>query len=61
MVRFEYKAKYLRMSLSDLRRDLAPDDLPRALVGVFHTTAMPGWEESARRLVDILIEGARSR
>ena len=31
------------------------DDFVRALVGVFHTTAIPGWEQSARRLVDILI------
>jgi hypothetical protein len=27
---------------------------------VFHTTAQPGWEESARRIVDILIAGSRS-
>lgn len=42
-----------------LRADTNPDDFVRALVGVFHTTATPGWEESARRLVDILIAGSR--
>jgi AcrR family transcriptional regulator len=43
----------------DLRSDLDPNDFVRALVGVFHTTALPGWEPSARRLVDILIAGSR--
>ena len=44
----------------DLRADTDPNDFVRALVGVFHTTAQPGWEPSARRLVDILIAGSRS-
>lgn len=44
----------------DLRSDTDPDDFVRALIGVFHTTAIPGWESSARRLVDILISGSRS-
>jgi AcrR family transcriptional regulator len=43
----------------DLRPDTDPNDLFRALVGVFHTTAIPGWEESARRIVNILIDGSR--
>jgi AcrR family transcriptional regulator len=43
----------------DLRSDTEPDDFIRTLVGVFHTTALPGWEASARRIVDILIEGSR--
>jgi AcrR family transcriptional regulator len=43
----------------DLRADTDPDDFVRALVGVFHTTAFPGWEQSARRLVNILIAGSR--
>ncbi len=42
----------------DLRPGTDPDDLIRALIGVFHTTALPGWEESARRIVEILIEGS---
>jgi AcrR family transcriptional regulator len=44
----------------DLRADTDPNDFVRALVGVFHTTALPGWEQSARRLVDILIAGSGS-
>jgi hypothetical protein len=42
----------------DLRADTDPGDFVRALVGVFHTTAVPGWEASARRIVDILIAGS---
>ncbi len=44
----------------DLRADTEPNDFVRALVGVFHTTALPGWEASARRIVDLLIAGARA-
>src|ERR1700723_114056 len=43
----------------ELRADTGPSDFVRALVGIFHTTALPGWEQSARRLVDILITGSR--
>ena len=42
-----------------LRPDTDPNDFVRAMIGVFHTTATPGWEESARRIVDLLITGAR--
>jgi hypothetical protein len=44
----------------DLRSNTDPNDFVRALIGVFHTTAIPGWESSARRLIDILIAGSRS-
>ena len=43
----------------DLRRDLEPSDLLRALIGVAHMTYDPGWQQSAKRLVDILITGSR--
>jgi AcrR family transcriptional regulator len=44
----------------ELRAETNPQDFVRALIGIFHTTALPGWEESARRLVDILIAGCLS-
>ena len=44
----------------DLRASTNADDMIRALIGVFHTTAMPGWEPSARRIVEILIAGSRA-
>lgn len=44
-----------------LREDLQPQDMVRAMLGVFFTTALPGWEESARRIVELLIDGALVR
>jgi AcrR family transcriptional regulator len=43
----------------DMRKDLDPIDLLRALVGVANLASGPDWRPSARRLVDILIAGAR--
>jgi AcrR family transcriptional regulator len=43
----------------DIRKDLNPTDLLRALVGVANVSASPDWPQSARRLVDILITGSR--
>src|SRR5215471_15269819 len=43
----------------DLRRDLEPFDLLRALIGVSHVATGPEWPNSARRMVDILIAGSR--
>ena len=42
-----------------IRKDLDPIDLLRALVGVANVATGPDWRQSARRLVDILIAGAR--
>src|ERR1700677_3340945 len=43
----------------DIRTDLDPFDLLRALIGVSHVASGPDWQQSARRLVDILITGSR--
>ena len=43
----------------DIREDLDAIDLLRALVGVASVGASPDWQQSARRLVDILILGSR--
>jgi AcrR family transcriptional regulator len=43
----------------DIRKDLDPIDLLRAIVGVANISASPDWRQSARRLADILIAGAR--
>jgi AcrR family transcriptional regulator len=43
----------------DIRRDLEPFDLLRALVGVANVASTPDWQQSAKRLVDILILGSR--
>jgi AcrR family transcriptional regulator len=42
-----------------LRRDLDAFDLLRALIGASHVGSGADWQQSARRLVDILIAGSR--
>jgi hypothetical protein len=43
----------------DIRPDLDPLDLLRALVGVSNVASTPDWPQSAKRLVEILILGSR--
>ena len=43
----------------DLRRDLDAYDLLRALIGASHVGSGADWQQSGRRLVDILIVGSR--
>jgi AcrR family transcriptional regulator len=43
----------------DIRKDLDSFDLLRALIGVSNVASSPDWQQSARRLVDILIAGSR--
>src|SRR6266436_6650414 len=47
------------MNSGDIRKDLKPFDLLRALIGVSNVATGPDWQDSARRLVDILITGSR--
>jgi AcrR family transcriptional regulator len=44
----------------DIRKDLDPMDLLRALVGVSNVASGPDWQQSARRLVDILVSGSQA-
>lgn len=44
----------------DIRADVDPEDLLRALVGFTYGNANPGWEASAKRLIDILMDGLRA-
>jgi AcrR family transcriptional regulator len=43
----------------DVRKDLDPFDLLRALIGVSFVATGPDWQRSAKRLVEILISGSR--
>jgi len=43
----------------DIRRDADPDDLLLALVGFTYGNSSPGWQASALRLIDILMDGLR--
>ncbi|MBB5062285.1 TetR/AcrR family transcriptional regulator [Granulicella mallensis] len=44
----------------EIRLDLEPMDLLRALVGVSYVASTPDWPQSAKRLVEILILGSRT-
>jgi len=43
----------------DIRADVDPNDVLRGLVGFTYGNTSPGWEESALRLIDILMDGLR--
>ena len=43
----------------EMREDIRPYDLLRALIGFAHVTSDPDWQGSSRRLVDVLIAGSR--
>jgi AcrR family transcriptional regulator len=43
----------------EVRKDIDPSDLLRAMVGVSYGNPDAGWEASARRLIDILMDGLR--
>lgn len=42
----------------EIRKDVEPFDLLRALIGFSHMATGPDWQQSARRLVEILIAGS---
>jgi AcrR family transcriptional regulator len=44
----------------DIRRDIDAVDLLKALVGVAYMSSTPDWQQSARRLVDILLSGSQA-
>jgi len=43
----------------EIRKYLDPIDLLRAPVGVANVATSPDWQQSVRKLVDILIAGAK--
>ena len=47
------------IAAGDVRKDIDPSDLLRALIGVSYGNPNEGWEASARRLIDILMDGLR--
>jgi AcrR family transcriptional regulator len=44
-----------------LRRDVTPEDLMRAVIGICHAGDRDGWQETAIRLIDIFVDGLRAR
>jgi AcrR family transcriptional regulator len=45
----------------NIRGDISPEDLLRALVGMCYTHEQPGWQKNVLRLVDVFIDGLRNR
>ena len=47
------------VAAGELRDDISPEDLLRALVGMSYMHDQPGWQESVLRLVDVFVDGLR--
>jgi AcrR family transcriptional regulator len=43
----------------DVRKDADPSDLLRAMIGVSYQNPDAGWEASARRVIDLLMDGLK--
>jgi AcrR family transcriptional regulator len=44
----------------EIRDDVSPEDILRALVGMCFMRDQPGWQASVLRLVDVFVDGLRS-
>ena len=49
------------IATGEIRDDVSPEDLLRALVGFCYMHDQPGWQAKVLRLVDVLIDGLRIR
>jgi AcrR family transcriptional regulator len=45
----------------EIRDDISPEDLFRALVGMCYMHDQPGWQKNVQRLLDVFIDGLRNR
>jgi len=49
------------VAAGEVRADVAPEELLRALVGMCHMNDQPGWQDGVHRLLDIFVDGLRIR
>jgi AcrR family transcriptional regulator len=49
------------IAAGEIRDDISPEDLLRALVGICYLNDQPGWQTSVLRLLDVFIDGLRIR
>jgi hypothetical protein len=47
------------VAAGEIRADISPEDLIRALVGMCYMHDQPGWQNSVLRLVDVFVDGLR--
>jgi hypothetical protein len=45
------------VAAGEMRGDVSPEDLLRALVGMCYLHDQPGWQASVLRLVDVFVDG----
>jgi AcrR family transcriptional regulator len=48
------------VAAGDIRADIGPEDLLRALIGMCYLHDQPGWQASVLRLLDIFVDGLRN-
>jgi AcrR family transcriptional regulator len=49
------------IAAGEIRDDVSPEDLLRALVGMCYMHDRPGWQKSVLRLLEVFIDGLRHR
>src|SRR5580658_2244806 len=49
------------IATGEIRDDISPEDLLRALIGMCYMHDHPGWQTSVLRLVDVFVDGLRIR
>jgi AcrR family transcriptional regulator len=49
------------VAAGEVRHDIRPEDVLRALVGMCYMNDQPGWQASVLRLVDVFVDGLRTR
>lgn len=49
------------IAAGEIRSDVSPEDLLRAIVGMCYTHDQPGWQKNVLRLVDIFVDGLRNQ
>ncbi len=47
------------VAAGEIRADISPEDLIRALVGMCYLHDQPGWQASVLRLLDVFVDGMR--
>ena len=47
------------VAAGEIRSDISPEDLLRALVGMCYLHDQPGWQNSVVRLLDVFVDGLR--
>jgi AcrR family transcriptional regulator len=49
------------VAAGEVRSDVGPEDLLRAIVGMCYTHDQPGWQKNVLRIVDIFVDGLRNQ